>query len=289
MINRPWLKFYPRDWRGDQALRAVSMAARGFWMECLCIMHEAKPYGHLLLNGERIGDDALARMTGATVDEVSAWIAELRKAGVLSVSRGGVVHSRRMVRDDATSKKGAQAVSKRWEQATEKPKESPRPNRGPSIPPSTQKPEARSQKDTSPPQQQPVTGSEGRSDGPRGERFERGSADELEARLREAAGYQTSPAPGLFVTGPMAELIAEGFDLEREILPTIRAKAMALTRPAQSWSFFVGAIRDARDRANRAPTTARRGGDVADRERISAELAEARRRLAKRPFEPEEA
>ena len=42
--DRPWMKFYPRDWRGDQALRAVSIAARGLWLECLCIMHEARPY-----------------------------------------------------------------------------------------------------------------------------------------------------------------------------------------------------------------------------------------------------
>lgn len=27
--SRPWMKFYPRDWRGDQALRAVSLTARG--------------------------------------------------------------------------------------------------------------------------------------------------------------------------------------------------------------------------------------------------------------------
>jgi len=58
-MSAPWMKFYPRDWRGDQALRAVSIAARGLWMECLCIMHEAKPYGHLVLNGQPVGDDAL--------------------------------------------------------------------------------------------------------------------------------------------------------------------------------------------------------------------------------------
>ena len=42
----PWLKFYPRDWRGDQALRLVSLHARGLWIELLCVMHEATPYGH---------------------------------------------------------------------------------------------------------------------------------------------------------------------------------------------------------------------------------------------------
>lgn len=101
MSVHPWIKFYPRDWRGDQALRAVSIAARGLWMECLCIMHEAKPYGHLMLNGKPVEGDTLSRMTGVPVDEVSALLAELRQAGVLSVTSKGVVFSRRMVRDNS--------------------------------------------------------------------------------------------------------------------------------------------------------------------------------------------
>jgi hypothetical protein len=93
MSVHPWMKFYPRDWRGEQALRAVSLAARGLWIECLCVMHEAKPYGHLVLNGKPVDDDTLARMTGVPVDEVSALMAELREAGVLSVTGKGVVFS----------------------------------------------------------------------------------------------------------------------------------------------------------------------------------------------------
>lgn len=147
--DRPWMKFYPRDWRGDQALRAVSIAARGLWLECLCIMHEARPYGHLLLNGEAIGDDALARMTGASAEEVRALMAELRKAGVLSVTRGGVVFSRRMIKDDAASKKGEKSVKKRWAQQTENEWKRDAPNRSPNREPITHMPEARIQKEDS--------------------------------------------------------------------------------------------------------------------------------------------
>lgn len=137
------MKFYPRDWRGDQALRAVSIAARGLWMECLCIMHEAKPYGHLLLNGEPVGDVALARMTGAPVDEVSALMAELRQAGAFSVTREGVIFSRRMTKDHARASKGRKAVQKRWAQQPDITEQSGEPNRVPSTNPTTQKPEAR--------------------------------------------------------------------------------------------------------------------------------------------------
>lgn len=146
------MKFYPRDWRGDQALRAVSIAARGLWMECLCIMHEAKPYGHLVLNGDPVGDDALARMAGVPVDEVHQLLLELRQAGVLSVTRKGVIFSRRMTKDHARAQKGKTAVEKRWKQqdstdtqASDTKQKSDAPNRYPNRNPITQKPEARSQ------------------------------------------------------------------------------------------------------------------------------------------------
>lgn len=146
MTANPWMKFYPRDWRGDQALRAVSVAARGFWMECLCIMHEAKPYGHLLLNGEPVEGDTLARMTGTSVDEAAALLAELRKAGVLSVTGRGVVFSRRMTKDHARAQKGRNAVKLRYAQASDDVEQSEAPSRLPSRVPITQKPEARYQK-----------------------------------------------------------------------------------------------------------------------------------------------
>ena len=146
-MSAPWMKFYPRDWRGDQALRAVSIAARGLWMECLCIMHEARPYGHLVLNGQSVGDDALARMTGAPVDEVSALMAELRQAGAFSVTREGIIFSRRMTKDHARAGKGRKAVQKRWAQQSDNKEKSDEPNRSPNRDPITQKPEARYQKE----------------------------------------------------------------------------------------------------------------------------------------------
>jgi hypothetical protein len=141
------MKFYPRDWRGDQALRAVSIAARGLWMEYICIMHEAEPYGHLLLNGMPVEHAMLARMTGVSVTEVSDLIAELRQAGVMSVTSEGVIFSRRMVRDYERAQKGKEWVSKRWSKPADSANETKGPNRSPISDPITQKPEARDQKD----------------------------------------------------------------------------------------------------------------------------------------------
>jgi len=153
MSSTPWIKFYPRDWRGDQALRAVSIAARGLWMEMLCIMHEASPYGHLVLGGHAVSNDVLARMSGAGVDEVSALLVELENAGVLSRTRKGVIYSRRLVKDKRRSEDGRKAVSKRYSQDAEKTEEKRSPSRGASSKPTTQKPEARNQNNPPTPQE----------------------------------------------------------------------------------------------------------------------------------------
>jgi hypothetical protein len=142
------MKFYPRDWRGDQALRMVSLAARGLWIECLTVMHEATPYGHLVINGRPVGVDALARMVGASGDEVRALMLELNEAGVCDVTGEGVIFSRRMVRDQERAAKGRKAVKKRWSKPVENKHEIDRPNRSPNRKPITQKPEARSQRDS---------------------------------------------------------------------------------------------------------------------------------------------
>lgn len=73
----------------------------------------------------------------------------------------------------------------------------------------------------------------------------------LETKLREAAGWQGEPHPGLFVTGPIEALIANGADLELDVLPVVRGRA-ATAKPV-GWRYFVGPIQDAvRDRTSAA-------------------------------------
>lgn len=105
----PWLKFYPRDWRGDQALRVCSIAARGLWMEMLCVMHESSPYGYLTINGRPLKDDDLARLAGTDLSTAQQAMAELEAAGVFSRDRNRVIYSRRMTRDEKRRKDGAKA------------------------------------------------------------------------------------------------------------------------------------------------------------------------------------
>lgn len=71
-------------------------------------------------------------------------------------------------------------------------------------------------------------------------------ASSLEAQLREAANWQSHPSPNLFITGPIEALIDAGADLERDVLPVIRAIAPRCRNP--NWKYFLDAIADARDK-----------------------------------------
>lgn len=75
---------------------------------------------------------------------------------------------------------------------------------------------------------------------------------DLEARLRQAAGWQSDPSPMLAVTGPIRALIDAGADLELDVLPVIGA--IAPKADGRSWNFFIKAIARARDQRISAST-----------------------------------
>lgn len=97
-MSTPWLKFYPTDWRSDPRLRMCSLAARGLWIEMLALMHEATPYGHLLVSGLVPTDAQLSVLVGAPSDQIPDLLGELEAAGVFSRTSKGVIYSRKMTR-----------------------------------------------------------------------------------------------------------------------------------------------------------------------------------------------
>jgi uncharacterized phage protein (TIGR02220 family) len=105
-VKRPAFQFYPGDWQRDAALRSCSVGARGLWIEMICIMHQAEPYGHLVVNGRPIDAPTLARMVGGRTAEVGRWLGELEKAGVYDMD-GATRVCRRMVRDESIREKRA--------------------------------------------------------------------------------------------------------------------------------------------------------------------------------------
>jgi hypothetical protein len=100
--KRPAFQFYPGDWRRDTALQTCSLAARGLWIEMICLMHEGEPYGHLRVGAKTISLEVLARMVGEPCPRVRQLLAELEDAGVCSRREDGTLFSRRMARDEHT-------------------------------------------------------------------------------------------------------------------------------------------------------------------------------------------
>jgi DNA-binding transcriptional regulator YhcF (GntR family) len=105
--ERPWMKFYPQDWRADERLRNCSLAARGLWLELIALMHRSERYGHLLINGKVPTSRALAIQAGAAIEEVESALAELEAEGVFSRDDQGVIFSRRMLRDEEKHRRAA--------------------------------------------------------------------------------------------------------------------------------------------------------------------------------------
>lgn len=99
-MKRPSFQFYPADWRKDPALSACSLAARGLWIELMCIAHEAEEYGFLTINGNQMTDSQLSRMVGEAPKVVVKLLAELEQAAVFSRDDRGAIFSRRMVKDE---------------------------------------------------------------------------------------------------------------------------------------------------------------------------------------------
>lgn len=150
---RPWFKWWPRDWRADPRLRLCSLAARGLWIEMLGYMHEAEPYGHLLIDGRPPTVDSISALVGRPIKEVKKALDELENQGVFSrdSDQRDVIFSRRMVRDNVRAEEGREHISKRW--GTREPNRPPNrspgrpPNRSPTGDPITQKPEEERRKE----------------------------------------------------------------------------------------------------------------------------------------------
>jgi len=109
-MELPYIKFYPRDWTGDQQLGMCSLAARGLWTDMLCIMASSGRRGYLEVGGVPIKDaTTLARQVRAGADEVAKALSELQTIGVFSRDSTGVIFSRRMVHDATVSEMKRQA------------------------------------------------------------------------------------------------------------------------------------------------------------------------------------
>jgi hypothetical protein len=142
----PWMKLYGRDWRSDTALRSCSFAGRGFAIDAITLMHEAVPYGHLLINGRIPSGKQLAALLGAkSAREVESLLNELLSAGAFVKKADGTIYWPRMVRDHAKAVEGRGWANKRWNGNQAQETRLQEPNGSPSGAPTTQTPHTRIQ------------------------------------------------------------------------------------------------------------------------------------------------
>jgi len=102
-MRMPYIKFYVRDWMMSVDLRRCSYAARGLWIEMLCLMSMDR-YGYLEHNGEAIKEAELESLTMGISERdkggVNPLLEELEQHGVFSRDENGCIYSRRMVQDE---------------------------------------------------------------------------------------------------------------------------------------------------------------------------------------------
>ena len=107
----PWFKFFPNDWLSDKNLKRCSHAAKGVWMDMLCLMFDCDERGVLATAGIAWSDDDVACAIGGDKSDTLLRIMELLDKGVAKRNANGAILSARVVRDErlrvARSRSGA--------------------------------------------------------------------------------------------------------------------------------------------------------------------------------------
>lgn len=109
----PWFAFYPKDWLADGELRGCSPAARGLWIDLLCLMYGSDERGALISNGRPWTVDRIANsVTGFARDLLDVCLDELEEKHVSSRDDRGALCSRRMLREEDIRQKRENAGRK---------------------------------------------------------------------------------------------------------------------------------------------------------------------------------
>lgn len=202
--RQPWMKFYPSDWRSEPRLRLVSRAARSLWLDMMGLMHEAEPYGHLIVGGQSLNAKSLASMFGDRENETKKLLKELENSGVFSRKDDGTIYSRRMERDRAKSNQDKENGGKGGN-----PRLKASDNGGVNPQDKAQKPEARGQR----PEAAVIA-----------DAHKAGEASEQITRLNRVLGFDerdyTRHAENIRV---LIELKTLGCDFDQHILPAAQA------------------------------------------------------------------
>jgi hypothetical protein len=112
------------DWLGDPAVRRLTPAERGVWIDLLGLAAVANPTGYVCdEKGRALNLEEIARWCNATSpDEVSELITGILDKGAASRDRAGRLYNRRMVREASVAAKrrangqlGGAATRLKWQ------------------------------------------------------------------------------------------------------------------------------------------------------------------------------
>lgn len=102
-------QFYPGDWLKDTALKRCSFAAKGVWIDMLCLMSESDERGVLITGNRAWSETEIALAIGGNMDSTVGLIRELLNNGVARKRADGAIFSARMLKDEATRKARSRA------------------------------------------------------------------------------------------------------------------------------------------------------------------------------------
>lgn len=80
-MRLPAIQFFPGDWMRDN-VAGCSPTAQALWLREIFMMHDAKPYGHLIENGSPMRLEAIIRRSGFKPAECTRALDELVASGV---------------------------------------------------------------------------------------------------------------------------------------------------------------------------------------------------------------
>jgi hypothetical protein len=100
-MKLPAIQFYPGDWHKDQGVQALDLTQRGAWFELLLMMHDSEERGVLLINGQPMPENVIARRLGLDNQTTNQILTTLLTYGVASRREAdGALFCRRMVKDE---------------------------------------------------------------------------------------------------------------------------------------------------------------------------------------------
>lgn len=143
MSGKRSVDWFWSDWAGDQAVRRLTVAERGLWIDLLALCAVGNPTGYVCdAKGKALSYEEIGRFANCSPTEAETLIGGILEKGAASRDRAGRLFNRRTVRKIALSekrrkagKKGGEATHLKWEAFHNLPRHLPRDLPGPTVSP----------------------------------------------------------------------------------------------------------------------------------------------------------